>query len=84
MYTLYYYQVSPAHLSIELISCLFSFARYLGDAPDGRELLSQLVELLTSDLWTVTSVKVKRNCCVVHISNETTSGCLYTQTTSFS
>ncbi len=52
-------KASPDHLSHELVSLLFEFARYLGNAPHTKELLSQLIELLTSDLWTLASVKVQ-------------------------
>ncbi len=52
-------KASPVHLSHELVSLLFEFARYLGNAPHTKELLSQLIELLTSDLWTLASVKVQ-------------------------
>ena len=55
-----YLQVSPEHLSVELVSCVFDFIRYLMNAPNGRDMLCQLVEqlLLSSGLWIKASGKV--------------------------
>lgn len=55
-----YSQVSPEHLSVELVSCVFDFIRYLMNAPNGRDMLCQLVEqlLISSGLWIKASGKV--------------------------
>ena len=53
-------QVSAEHLSVELVSCVFDFLRYVMDAPNGREMLCQLVEqlLLSAGLWARANRKV--------------------------
>ena len=53
-------QVSAKHLSVELVSCVFDFLRYVMDAPNGREMLCQLVEqlLLSAGLWVRAAGKV--------------------------
>lgn len=53
-------QVSPDHLSVEMLSCVFDFVHYLMDAPNGREMLCQIVEqlLLSAGLWVKTRGQV--------------------------
>ena len=52
--------MSAEHLSVELVSCVFDFLRYVMDAPNGREMLCQLVEqlLLSAGLWVRANGKV--------------------------